>query len=247
MSSQDPSRTMQRRLTPILIFASMIVTTTGCTGGNMDREPPETVYTEAEAFAPMEAEVAEIAASLPDFPGFYTRSWNEMPCSHDGIDDEDYVNIEIRYGFDDADSATSNVRDTYVSKLRERWTDLGYDIHRDEPSPTGKNYSLEARRDDGINLWYSVATKVTLYVQSGCVTRSDPSEIAYIAPTGGVDAGSQRDNIRIDGFEGMPEAPSETATAPFQESESPSPTGMVPWAREPDPSEKGPSPYEGLL
>lgn len=244
MSSPELSRGMRRKLIPILIIASMAVATSACTGGIMDQEPPEAVYTEAEAFAPMEAEVADIVASLPDFPGFYTRSWNEMVCSHNGIDNGDYVNIEIRYGFADADAATGTVRNTYVSKLRERWTDLGYEIRRDEASGTGKDYSLEARRDDGINLWYSVATKVTLYVQSGCVPKSDPSEIEYIAPTGGVDAGSQRDNIRIDGFEGMPEAPSETATDPFQES---SPTGMVPWAREPDGSETGPSSYEGQL
>jgi hypothetical protein len=213
----------------------------------MGEEPPEATYTEAESFGPMEAEVAEIVAELPDFPGFNSRSWNELPCSHGGIDNAEYVNVEIRYGFDEAESATTTVRETYVSSLRERWTDLGYDIHRDEASGTGKFYSLEARRDDGINLWYSVATGVSLLVQSGCVPKSDPSEIEYIAPAGGLVPGSEWDTIDIEGVQGVPEAPTEEAVSPFEESDSPSPTGMVPWAREPDPGETGPSPYEGLL
>jgi hypothetical protein len=233
-----------------LLFTAVVVvmaTVTACTGGTMNEQPPETAYNEAEAFAPMEAEVADTIAVLPEFPGFDSRSWNELPCSHNGIDDSDYVNIEIRYGFDDADSATPLVRETFVDVLRERWTELGYDIHRDEPSATGKYYALEARRDDGINLWYRVATGVTLLVQSGCVPKSDPGEIQYLPPAGGLVPGSEWDTIDIDGVQGLPEAPSEEAVSPFSESESPSPAGMVPWNREADPSESGPSPYEGQL
>lgn len=214
---------------------------------NNEEEPPTSVYTEAEAFAPMEAEVAETVAALPDFPGFESRSWNELPCSHNGVDDEDYVNIEIRYGFDDADSATPLVRETFVDALRERWTELGYEIHRDNATPDGEHHAIEARRDDGINLWYRVATGVSLMVQSGCVPKSDPSEIQYIPPAGGLVPGSKWDTIDIDGVQGLPEEPTEEAVSPFEESESASPAGMVPWNRDPDPADHRPSPYDGQL
>jgi hypothetical protein len=208
-----------------------------CSGGFMDEEPPESKYVESEVFVPMEAEVADTVAALPDFPGFESRSWNEMPCSHNGADSSEYVNIEIRYGFDDADSLTPTVRETYVDTLRQRWSDLGYDIHRDQPTPDGEHYALEARREDGINLWYRVMGGVSLLVQSGCVPRSDPGEIEYISPAGGITPGGEFDTVNITGFKGMPEAPSE-------EPASSSPAGMVPWAREPDPIEASGNLYE---
>jgi hypothetical protein len=227
---------------------AVLAAASACSGGDVrDEAPPESVYTEAEAFAPMEAEVADIVAALPEFPGFESRSWNELPCAHNGVDDSDYVNIEIRYGFNDIESSSPTVRETYVDMLRERWNGQGYDIHRDQATPDGEHYALEARRDDGINLWYRVATGVTLLVQSGCVPKSDPGEIQYLPPAGGPVPGSEWDTIDIDGVQGLPEAPSEEAVSSFSESESPSPAGMVPWNREADPSESGPSPYEGQL
>lgn len=230
-----------------LAIAAIVSAASACNGGIMGEEPPESTYTEAEAFAPMESAATEAVAVLPDFPGFESRSWNELPCSHNGIDNSDYVNIEIRYGFNDADSMTPLVRETYVDSLREYWEIQGYEIHRDEPSGTGKYYSLEARREDGINLWYRVSGGVSLLIKSGCVPKSDGSEIQYIPPAGGLAPGSKWDTVDIEGVQGVPEGPSEEATSPFEESESSSPAGMVPWAREPDPAEDSPSAYEGLL
>jgi hypothetical protein len=226
-----------------------LAASSACSGGIMDNEeqPPASEYTEAQAFAPMVAEVAETVAALPDFPGFDSRSWNELPCSHNGIDNQDYVNIEIRYGFDDAASASPLVRETYVDTLRERWTELGYDIHREETTPDGEHTAIEARREDGINLWYRVAGGVSLLVQSGCVPKSEPGEIQYIPPAGGIVPGSKWDTIDIDGVQGVPEEPIEESASPFGDSGSASPPGMVPWSREPESNESGPSSYDGQL
>lgn len=215
----------------------------------MEEEPPESNYTQAEVYAPMEAEVAEIVAALPDFPGFFSRSWSSVGCSHNGQDNYDYINVEINYTFDEGTSQEPLVRQEYVDVLRDYWTENGYDIHHDETTPDGVDHSIEARRDDGINFWYWVTGMVALKVQSGCVPRSDHSEIQYIPPSGGIVPGGPLDimNKLEDEIQGYPEAPQEEATSPFTESESPSPTGMVPWAREPDPIETGANPYEDQL
>jgi hypothetical protein len=173
----------------------------------MTEQPPATTYTQAEAYEPMETAVADLVQALPDFPGFERRSWNEMPCSHGGVDDPDYTNIEIRYLFSDEVSATAQVREDYLDALRDYWGELGLDIHRDEASGTGKYHSIEARREDGINFYYRVANGVSLMIQSGCVPRSDVSELTYIPPSGGIVPGSEQDTVAHDSHyfpEGVP-------------------------------------------
>ena len=146
----------------------------------------------------MEDAVADLVQALPEFPGFEKRSWNEMPCSHGGVDDSDYTNIEIRYLFSDEVSATTQVREAYLDALRDYWGEIGLDIHRDESSGTGKYHSIEARREDGINFYYRVANGVSLTIQSGCVSRSDVSELTYIPPSGGIVPGSEQDTVAHD-------------------------------------------------
>jgi hypothetical protein len=230
----------------MLVVASAV--SAACTGGSMNEEP-EPEYSEAEVFAPMEAEVAEIIEALPDFPGFASRSWAETPCYKDGAYTEDRVGVEITYVFDGTAAVDPLIRETYVDELRERWTEQGYEITWDEASATGKFYELEARREDGIKLWYSVAHGVALKIQSGCVPASDHGEIQYIPPSGGVVPGSPEDimNHLEEEIQGYPEEPQEEAVSPFDASESASPPGMVPWSRGPGPTDSGLSSYEGQL
>lgn len=212
-------------------------------------EEPESKYTEAEVFAPMEAEVAAIIEVLPEFPGFNSRIWNETPCYKDGDYTEERVGVEITYSFDAVMSADTLTRETYVEVLRERWTEQRYEITWDESSETGKFYNLEARREDGIKLWYAVATGTSLTVQSGCVPASDHSDIQYIPPSGSIVPGSSHDimNDLKGAIQGYPEKPQEEAVSPFEESESPSANGMVPWSREPEPQVARPNSYDGQL
>lgn len=223
---------------------SALIGTTGCTGGIVEEEPPESTYTQAEVYAPMEAEIAEIVQDLPDFPGFYSRTWSGLDCLHNGQADYDYINVEITYVFDEGTSLDPLVRQEYLDFLRSRWADQGYDVHRDEATPDGVNHSLEARRDDGINLWYRVAGLVGLTVQSGCVPVSDKSEIEYIQPAGGIEAGGPLDLVTTYFPDGIPTS---EAVSPFAESESASSAGMVPWVREPDPIGMGANPFDDQL
>jgi hypothetical protein len=214
----------------------------------MDEEP-EPKYSQAEAIPVMEAEVTAIIEQLPDFPGFAARSWVETPCFKDGAYTEDRVGMEIDYRFSGDSAADPLIRETYVDVLRDFWTEQGYEITMDEASATGKFYDLEARREDGVKLWYVVATGVALKVQSGCVPASDHSEIQYLPPSGGVVPGSPEDTMNDlkDEIQGYPEEPQEEAVSPFEESESPSANGMAPWSREPGPIDSGPTSYDGQL
>ncbi|WP_335989633.1 hypothetical protein [Glycomyces sp. MUSA5-2] len=160
-------------------------------------QPPQSEYTQAEAYAPMETAASEAAAALPGFPGFHRRSWAELPCSHDGIDDPEHTTVEIRYEFSIEDSGTDSVRSEYVDVLRDLWTGQGNEVTEDSQTTRGERLDRElvAVRDDGINLWYSVTGIVVLFIQSGCVPVSDPSEIEYIPPVGGIEPGSENDLV----------------------------------------------------
>jgi hypothetical protein len=159
--------------------------------------PPESKYTQAEAYSPMESAAAEAVAALPDFPGFEQRSWGEIPCSHNGVDDPDYTNIEIRYDFSAETSGTDQVRAEFVDVLREFWTSQGYEITQDEETTRGDRLDrdISAVREDGITLWYRVAGYTGLMIQSGCVPASDEGEIEYVPPTGGIEPGSEGDKL----------------------------------------------------
>lgn len=105
-------------------------------------QPHESTYTQAEAYEPMEQATLELIAVLPDFPGFEIRSWAETPCSHHGIDNSDYTNIEIRYSFSEEISKTALVGETYLEVLREYWNELGRDGAR--PAAVGAFVMIRA-------------------------------------------------------------------------------------------------------
>ncbi|WP_155830292.1 hypothetical protein [Glycomyces tenuis] len=189
---------ISNRVASVVLAVAAILALTACSAvGDALNQPPQTEYTQAEAYAPMEAVAAEAVESLTDFPGFEQRSWGEMPCSHNGIDDPDYTNIEIDYSFSLEVSETDQIREDYVEELREYWTAQGYEITRDEESTYDDRLdrNLVVRTDDGITLWYRVAGYVGLVIQSGCVPVSDLSEIEYVPPIGGIEPGGEGDKL----------------------------------------------------
>lgn len=160
--------------------------------------PPDSPYTQADVYAPAEAAVAAIVEVLPDFPGFERRSWGELPCSRNGIDDPNYTQVEVRYQFSKADSATPLVNERYVEELRERWTSLGWPILRDSAvdGASGVYRDLKTVTPDGVSVWYSAAFIATFMVGfGGCVPRSAPGDIPYIPPSGGVVPGGKGDKV----------------------------------------------------
>jgi hypothetical protein len=185
-------------LSRIAVTALTAVALVSCSpdGGALN-QPPESEYTQAEAYAPMEAAVAESIAVLPDFPGFGSRTWRENPCSHNGVDDPDYTNIEITYDFSEEVSQSDLLREDYVASLREFWKSQGYEITDDEERQreTRVDRSLAAELGDGISLWYAVGRYAGFIINSGCVPVSDPGEIEYIPPVGGIEPGSDKDNV----------------------------------------------------
>jgi hypothetical protein len=169
--------------------------------------PPETTYTQAEAYAPMEEAAADVVAVLPDFPGFEKRVWTELPCNHDGKDDPDYTSIEIHYSMSIEDSGTAPAREEYVEVLREHWTGLGYEVTYDETDELANgrtDRNLAAKREDGITLWYRVWGVVGLVIQSGCVPVSEVSEFEYIPPAGGIEPGGDMDRVEEYFPDGIP-------------------------------------------
>jgi len=198
------------RAAPKAVIAAVIaaaLSLTACSpSGEALNESPESEYTQAEAYAPMEAAAAESTEALVDFPGFERRMWAELPCSHNGVDDPDYTSIEIRYEFSPEDSESDLVREGYTDALREHWTALGYEITEDSETVRGDrtDRALVAQREDGIALWYRVVGVVILTVQSGCVPVSDHSEIEYIPPTGGIEPGSENDLVQEYFPDGVP-------------------------------------------
>jgi hypothetical protein len=194
----DSIRRGLNRLTRVAVTAMVAGALASCSfdGGALN-QPPESEYTQAEAYAPMEAAVADSIAVLPDFPGFGSRKWHENPCSHNGVDDPNYTNIEITYDFSEEISGSDLIREDYVAALREFWESQGYEITDDEERQreTRVDRSLAAEREDGISLWYTVGRIAGLIVNSGCVPVSDLSELEYIPPVGGIEPGGDKDNV----------------------------------------------------
>jgi hypothetical protein len=175
----------------------------------MSEQPPAAAYTQAEAYEPMEAAVADTVAALPEFPGFEQRVWAKTPCSHDGVDDPDFTNVEIEYRFSKADSQTPKVREQYLDALRRHWTGLGYRIVADR-SLEGRDRTdhdlVVFRPEDRIKIWYAVAYYVVVRVRSGCVPVSDLSEIEYVPPVGGIVPGGRNDLVQRYFPNGIPAA-----------------------------------------
>ncbi|GAA2269203.1 hypothetical protein GCM10009853_023370 [Glycomyces scopariae] len=169
-------------------------------------QPPESTYTQAESYAPMEAAVADSIAELPDFPGFGSRTWHQGPCSHNGVDDPDYTNVEIWYDLSTENSQSELVREVYVAVLRDAWESLGYEITADDTDQLEDRVDrlLSAQRGDGISITYAVGRYAGFIVNSGCVPVSDPDEIEYLPPVGGVEPGSDKDNVERYFPDGIP-------------------------------------------
>lgn len=186
----------------------------------MTDQPPPSVYTQAEAYAPMEAAVADLVGALPDFPGFEKRVWAKNPCGHNGVDDPRYTNVEIEYRFSKTDSQNPLVRERYVDVLREYFTSLGYPIVADQESEARDRTDRDLiafRPSDEVRIWYSVAYYTAVRVRSGCVPVSDLSEIEYVPPTGGIVPGGRKDLVGKYFPDGIPVA---DAVNPFESPES---------------------------
>jgi hypothetical protein len=188
----------------LLAVASGCSVAEGITGGE---EPPESIYTQAEAYPAMEAAVAETVAVLPEFPGFEARLWLDHPCSHNGVDDPDYRSVEIEYQFSEANAQTPLVRDEYVEVLRDHWTEAGYEITLDDQlvGADRTERSLIAYAEEReLELFYRVAYTVSLVITSGCMPVSELGEFAYVPPQGGIEPGSQDDFVDDFFPEGIP-------------------------------------------
>lgn len=215
-----------------------------------DEQPPEREFDQSTAWDRMESAAAEAIADLPDFPGFAVRTMKFLECSHNGEVDDEYVNLELSYQFSEEISQESLVRETYLDIFREQWEEAGYDIHRDQPSGTGKDHSLEARRPDGINYWYVVGGLTVLKVQSGCVKAVDEEEFNPTCPVplGGVTRENDRATEHCDANDLVypgEEEESVDAITPFEGGQAAFTPFIAP-AREPDSFDR-PGSHEGRL
>jgi hypothetical protein len=198
-------------------FAAVLTILTLILGGCMSQDPPpEREFDQAEAYPLLEQTVLDTIAELPDFPGFATRGYmKEEDCAQLGEQYEGWVAIEIYYTFSQEHAESALVRTDYTNKLRQMWTDAGYDIHRDTLSSNDTG-SIEAERPDGVNLWWGVAGGVSLTLQTGCVPSTPEFDKPdYIPPAGDVPPGGDKAMLG-----GMMKTPSESessadAIAPF--------------------------------
>ncbi|QSB04415.1 hypothetical protein [Natronoglycomyces albus] len=178
--------------------------------------PPEREFDQVMAYGLMEEEVRSWVETIDDFIGFETRIYRTQDCYGPQMQETDFVRIEINYRFSRDDSKLPIVREEYLEAIREHWDKQGYNIHTEDIRGDGEFHSLEARRPDGINLWYSVANISSLKVQSGCVRGSLDIEEPYIPPAGGVPP--QNDPLRNNPpYEPSAEETSEEAINPFRD------------------------------
>jgi hypothetical protein len=178
----------------LLSFAS------GCSvvEGPGGEEIPESIYTQPEAFAAMEAVAADMVAALPDFPGFEKRTWLEHPCTRNGIEDFDYASVELEYQFSEADAQTPAVREEYVDLLKEHWVAQGYEVELDDVTEgegrTDRSLVVYSEEKD-LQITYRVAYQVPIMITSGCMPVSEPGDVTYIPPLGGVEPGGEHDRV----------------------------------------------------
>lgn len=232
-------------LSRIVIPFTALVLTGACmsTGSTDDERPPEREFDQSTGWNRMEEAAAEAIDGLPDFPGFEARHMQTLECTHEGVADEEYINLELSYEFSEDVSKDPLVRETYLELLRDKWEQANYDIHRDRPSGTGKNHSLEARRPDGINYWYWVAGLTQLKIQSGCMKAVEDWSPECPEPLGGVAPENDQAAKRYCGTDDTTEEAD--AIAPFEGS----PAAVVPFSTDSTRREiEGtPGPFEGQL
>jgi hypothetical protein len=175
--------------------------TAGCSllqGATGDDSPPESMYTQAEAYAAMEAVAADMVSVLPDFPGFERRLWLEHPCTHDGVEDPDYVSVELEYTFSEADAQTTLVREEYADLLKEHWVEQGYEVELDdviELDDRTDRSLVVSNEENELQITYRVAAKVPIMITSGCMPVSDLAEFEYVPPQDGIEPGGEHDQV----------------------------------------------------
>lgn len=190
---------MTSRLATTLATAAttiaLLLATGGCMGNsdNTTEQPPEREFDQSEAWTRLEAAAAEAIEGLPEFPGFEVRTLMIMGCGERDQYEEQWTSLELSYQFSEDISADPLVRETYLELLRDKWTEAGYEIHRDSQTDgEPPHYALEARRPDGINYWYWAAGYSGLSIQSGCVKSVENWEPECPEPLGGVTAENDR-------------------------------------------------------
>lgn len=222
----------------IVIPFTALVLTGACmsTGLTDDERPPEREFDQSTGWNRMEEAAAEAIDGLPDFPGFEVRHMQTLECTHEGVADEEYINLELSYEFSEDVSKDPLVRETYLELLRDKWEQANYDIHRDQPSGTGKNHSLEAQRPDGINYWYWVAGLTQLKIQSGCMKAVEGWSPECPEPLGGVTPENDQAAKRYCKADDPTEKTD--AIAPFEGTQAGGPTGVIPWSHGTDEAAK---------
>lgn len=231
-------KSMRHMLSRIFISFSAIALTGACmsTGSTDEEQPPEREFDQSTAWERMEEAAAEVIDGLPEFPGFEVRHMQALDCFHNGQVDEEYVNFELSYQFSREVSDELLVRETYLDFFRDQWRESGYDVHRDQTSGTGKYHSLEARRPDGINYWYRVASLVGLTIQSGCLKAVEGWSPECPEPLGGVTPENDQAAKRYCKADDPTEKTD--AIAPFEGTQAAGPLGVIPWSHGTDEAAK---------
>lgn len=190
----------------VLLLTGACSVVEGIGGGD---EPPESMYTQAEAYAAMEAEAAATVALLPDFPGFESRAWRDSVCTHDGVEDPDYVSVEVEYVFSEDDARLPLLREDYVEILRKHWATGEYEVTLDDVTPGSDRTDislLASVEERELSVAYRVGYLVGLRINSGCMPASEIGEFEYIPPLAGVEPGSKHDLVGDFFPEGIPAA-----------------------------------------
>ncbi|MFC4334043.1 hypothetical protein [Salininema proteolyticum] len=166
-------------------------------------------YTQAEALPLMEEEAAAAVEAIPDFPGFSGRGWRASTSDVNNEFKDGYTDLEISYMFDREVGHTQPVREELGKLLRDHWEERGYEIHGEKSQEDDRfgttDYSVMATRSDGINLWFRVLDRVSLKISYRGAKESEPGEVPYIAPVGGIDPGGEKDVVDDFFPDGIPE------------------------------------------
>lgn len=192
----------------VALLTTLLTTLTGC-GTAMSGSD----FDQSAAWKYLEDALRDTVEKLPDFPGFEKRGIFRLDCA-----DEGQVIYEIHYAFTIDASQTPQVREEYPDLLKRLWEELGYEVHRDDVDEDLGWRDLEARRSDGVNLWYSSWELVSLVAQSGCIDRVEDFEEPCIAPLGGVT--EENDTALKDCPNGYKATQTADAIAPFEDGQT---------------------------